>query len=190
MDVSADDKTVLAGFTGSYATASLSDAAAQGTGTSVGIAGSYSEVDLGGSDEAFIQDAQLTVDGALSVEAERDNYLGTLACSVAGSPVDSNWEVAGSASLSFFSGDTEAYLSGVSGSVEGALTVIALDDTIYVAIGGPVTNAGSGGLGLSFGYIAIEHTLEAYAEDTSLTVGDDVEVERPRIRRSGRWAWL
>ena len=144
MDVSADDKTVLAGFTGSYATASLSDAADQG-GTSMGIAGSYSEVDLGGSDEAFIQDAQLTVDRALSVEAERDNYLGTLACSVAGSPVDSSLEVAGSASLSFFSGDTEAYLAGVSGSVDGALTVTAEDDTIYVAIGGPVTSAGSGG---------------------------------------------
>ena len=176
MDVSADDKTVLAGFTGSYAIASLSDAADQG-GTSVGIAGSYSEVDLGGSDEAFIQDAQLTVDGALSVEAERDNYLGTLACSVAGSPVDSSLEVAGSASLSFFSGDTEACLAGVSGSVEGALTVTALDDTIYVAIGGPVTSAGSGGLGPSFGYISVEHTLEAYAKDTSLTVEGDVEVE-------------
>ena len=177
MDVSADDKTVLAGFTGSYATASLSDAADQGAGTSTGIAGSYSEVDLGGSDEAFIQDAQLTVDGALSVEAERDNYLGTLACSVAGSPVDSSWEVAGSASLSFFSGDTEAYLLGVSGSVDSALTVTAEDDTIYVAIGGPVTSAGSGGLGLSFGCISVEHTLEAYAEDTTLTVGGDVEVE-------------
>ena len=177
LTIGATDKTVLVGFGGSYAIACLSKESANTDATdNIGIAGSYAEIDLAGATDAFIQEAQLTVLGALEVESERDNYLGTLTLSGAGTSINGSFEVAGAVALDYFSGDTEAYLSGVSGSVSGDLTVTATDNTIYVAIGGGVAVAGTGGgLGLSIGYISIDHTLDSYADDTTLTVGEDVE---------------
>ena len=177
MTVGATDQTILVGFGGSYAGAYLSKQSVDTVSTdNLGIAGSYAEIDLGGSTDAFIQDAQLAVAGALSITAERDNYVGTLTFAGAGTSIDGSLEVAGSVALDFFSGDTDAYLNGVSGTVSGDLTVTATDNTIYVAIGGGVSVSGFGGLGLSFGYISITHSILAYADDTSLGVGGDVEI--------------
>jgi hypothetical protein len=176
LSVAAADSTILAGFGGSFAIATLSDAKADTSQiTNIGLAGSYAEIELNGATEASVRHARLTVAGDLMVTAERDNYLGTLtaASSSSGTYKDS-WEIAGSVAISSFTGDTQAYLSGVSGSVSGDLTVTATDKTIYVAIGGGSGVGASLGVGVSFGYISIEHEIDAYAEATQLTVGGDV----------------
>ncbi|MEO8493909.1 MAG: hypothetical protein ABI614_02485, partial [Planctomycetota bacterium] len=177
--LNAADSTILVGFGGSFAIAALSDAKSDTSQTTnVGLAGSYAEINLAGSTEAFVQHARTAIAGDLSVTAERDNYLGTLtAASSASGTYKNSWEVAGSVALSFFSGDTKAYLSNVSGSVGGDLTVTATDKTIYVAIGGAVGVGASTGIGVSFGYIAVDHDIDAYLETTQLTVGGNVDIE-------------
>ncbi|MCO6453768.1 MAG: hypothetical protein J5I93_00495, partial [Pirellulaceae bacterium] len=178
LEVTATDSTILAGFGGSFAIAALSNPkTSTAEHTNVGLAGSYAEVNLDGATSAFIRAAQLSVAGDLSVQAERDNYLGTLtATSSASGTYKSSWEVAGSVSLAFFSGDTQAYLSGVAGDVGGNLEVTATDKTIYVAIGGGAGVGGSAGIGVSFGYISIEHGVAAFGSATRLNVGGDVNL--------------
>jgi hypothetical protein len=177
LSVTAADSTILVGFGGSFAIAYLSPGNDPTSQSNAGVAGSYAEINLGGSTEAFIQHAHLNATGDVSVTAERDNYLGTLTASTAAASATSyksSWEVAGSVALSFFSGDTKAYLSDVSGSVSGDLTVTATDKTIYVAVGGAIGVASSLGIGVSFGYISIGHDIDAYAEATQIAVGGHV----------------
>ena len=68
----------------------------------------------------------------------------------------------------------------MTGSVNGNLTVTATDNTIYVALGGAVAVGKGGSLGLSIGYISINHTLEAYLSNANLTVMGNVDVEATR----------
>ena len=184
LTIDSEDHTILVGFGGSYAATSLTNAENNSV-TNVGFAGSFSEVNLSGDTTAYVQDAHVDLAGTLTVTATRDNYLGTLSASGSGSSVKSSWELAGNVAIDFFSGNTLAYLQDVTGSVGGNLTVTATDNTIYVALGGAVAVGKGGSLGLSIGYISINHTLEAYLSNANLTVMGNVDVEATALTALG-----
>ncbi len=184
MTVGALDDTELIAATGAFTLPPLTQQAAAQNNNNGAISGSYSENDLHGATQAFIQNAQLTVTGDLSVTANRHNNIVTLACSLAGSPVSAKWAVAGSVAIDYSDADTEAYLEDVSGTVTGSLTVTAEDDSEHYAIGGPVGlsgQAGEGqssvvGIGLGYGLVRIDNpTITAYVAGTTLgKISDEV----------------
>ena len=183
LTVGALDDTELIAAAGAF-TLSTSAPADQNSAKNGAISGSYAENVLHGATEAFIQNAQLTDTGDLSVTANRHNNIVTLACSIEGASVSPNWEVAGSVAIDDFDADTEAFLVDVSGTVKGSLTVTATDDSEHYAIGGPFNlsvDSGAGqsglfGIGLGFGLVWIDNpTITAYVAGTTLgTTSDEV----------------
>ena len=177
LTITALDKTILVGFNGGYASASITT---ENTGSSFknsGLAGSYSEVKLSGATEAYISGTQLNVTGDVTISATRDNYLGALTLAGSGAPADGGWAVAGSVSIDHFDGNTSAYVKNVRGKISNDLAVTATDGTIFVSLGGAVGVGGGVGVGVSIGYISVVHTIQSYIEGTTLTVGGDVKLD-------------
>ena len=83
LTVGALDDTELIAAAGAF-TLSTSAPADQNSAKNGAISGSYAENVLHGATEAFIQNAQLTDTGDLSVTANRHNNIVTLACSIEG----------------------------------------------------------------------------------------------------------
>ena len=119
------------------------------------------------------------------MEATRDNYIGTLTAGLATESGNNSRAIAGSVSLDFFYGDTEAYLDGVSGSVDGELRVTATDNSIIVAITAAASKATTSAVGVAVSYIQFTHTVEAYAADTDLTVNGEVDIEATTLTAIG-----
>ncbi|WP_165229868.1 hypothetical protein, partial [Aquisphaera insulae] len=178
LTVKAEESTVLVNATGAFAVA-----AQQSTSGNYGLAGSYSEIDLHGGTAAFIRHATVVTSGDVDVSARRDNYAGALSAGGAGAAVDQNnpsgsaSAIAGSVSYNVFGGDTRAYLSDVRGAVGGAVGVTAEDESVFISIDGAYGRGNNTGIGAAVGFNSITHTVAAYLEKTSLSIGSNLDVE-------------
>ena len=174
VNVNAFEKTVAIGLGGSWAD-QINIPNSQ-SNTNVGLAGSYSQIDLSGSTDAFVQDANINFT-SLTVNAERDNFIGTLTAGLSTAAGQDSFAIAGSVSVDIFSGATEAYLNSVTGTLAGDLDVTAKDNSIIVAIAGAVGLGNKAGIGIAVGYINFTHDIEAYASAVKLTVGGNIDIE-------------
>ncbi len=144
----------------------------------IGIAIGYNEID--NDVLAYLDDVDLTADGALTLEAASNGEIGGVAVGVAAAGGSSKISGAGSILINKITNTVEAYVAdtvpdadstiGRSAiSVGGNISLTAADDSLIVSIAGGVSIAFDGAaVGAAVSYNLISNTVRTYVEDATV----------------------
>jgi hypothetical protein len=140
-------------------------------GASVGLAGSYAEVDMGGTVSAAIYDATITA-ATLDVSATRNNsiYSVTAGGSAARPDAASNGiAVAGSVSINEITNQTSATVENAKATLTGASSVSAQDTSSIFAIAGSLAYGGNVGIGAGVAVNNVNGSTETVVSGSTIT---------------------
>ncbi len=147
---------------------------------SAGLAGSYSENELGGETLASINDAQVDVRSAIALKATTQGEIWALAAGGAGVPSAKGITVAGQVTNNASSGVTEASVRNaeINGRIadSGELSVTATDTTDFTSIAGAVALGGKGGVGAGVSINDIANRIEAGVWNAALRASSGIVV--------------
>jgi hypothetical protein len=132
-----------------YIAGAGSVAIAKSDGTSVGLAGSYSEVDLAGATETYVNRAELTVGaGQLTMAATWAGLATAAAAGGSGAPRQGGIATSGSVALNRLAQSTAATIGGnASLNVAGQIVVTATNEMQALAVAGSADYGGRAGVG-------------------------------------------
>ena len=171
-------------------TASVNINFAEGSQTkaSTGIAGSYMQNSVVSENNAYLDDAIITVskttssDEALKIEAANEENIINISVGGSGTPVGN--EVLGQVSNNILTSKTQAYINDSKIKNDDGTTVKAYDDQDVLLVSGAVTVSGSYvGVGAAVGVQQITADTSAFVKDSTFngvsensTKGGDVNV--------------
>ncbi|HMM75895.1 MAG TPA: leukotoxin LktA family filamentous adhesin [Gammaproteobacteria bacterium] len=170
---------------GGAITLNLSGGSGGGSGSSLGLAGSFALNDIGGATEAYIASRRPVVaNGDVTLAAARSGGIRALTASVAGSTQKSGLNVAGNVSLNELDNTTAAYLADAdldvravaANGARGSLTLTATDTSSIYAVAGAATLGGKGGFGASIAVNEVSNETQAYSRRSRLKVADDLSL--------------
>ena len=151
--------------TNTTAVIAVAGAAAIAVGTdstrSLGIAGSFAINIILGSTEAYVEHAILPVAGGLALEARRTGRLLGITAGGSGAPRKQGIAIAGSVSVNEIRHTTATRLTGMTGTVNGDITLTTTDDSNMVVIAGSLAYGGKAGVGAAIAYSLIKNTVSA-----------------------------
>ena len=132
-----------------YVAATGSVAIAKSDGRSVGLAGSYSEVDLSGATETYVNRAQLDVGAAgLTMAATWAGVASAAAAGGSGAPRQGGIATSGSVAINRLAQSTTATIGGSAiANFAGQVTVTATNQLEALAIAGSADYGGRAGVG-------------------------------------------
>ena len=147
------------------------------------LAGSFAWNQVTMTTKAFIDGADLTIGGDVTVEAKRpsESFFVALSAGLAGSVNESadtvGYMVAGSISINLVDVTTTASIDSATLNVMGSVTVEAIDRSEIVAIGGAIAAGSAMGFGLSVGVNDITSTTTATVVDSVVVAGGGLTIE-------------
>ncbi|MBC2721360.1 MAG: hypothetical protein HGJ97_01595, partial [Desulfosporosinus sp.] len=117
-------------------------------GTSLGLAGAYTQNTIENKTRALIDNSDINLlTGDLTVEAESDEEIISIAASGSGSTSSNNISVAGQVSINSISNQTEASILNRSEIKAANITIKAVDSSRIFAIAGALAFGGKAGIG-------------------------------------------
>ncbi|UCD79969.1 MAG: LEPR-XLL domain-containing protein, partial [Desulfobacterales bacterium] len=117
--------------------------------------------------EAFVDSSQLATLGSLSVLAQSNEKIKTIAAGGAGAE---KLALAGGVALNFIESTIDAHVSNSPDiTVSGSISVLATDISTIRSLAGSVAGAGKTALGASVGYNDIENDIKAYIAQSNVT---------------------
>jgi len=156
-----------------------------GSGSSLGLAGSFALNDIGGATEAYIKSRRpIVANGDVTLAAARSGGIRALTASVAGSTQKSGLNVAGNVALNELDNSTAAWLEDADLDVRavtangapGSLSLSATDSSSIYAIAGAATLGGKGGFGASIAVNEVSNETKAYSRRSRLKLADDLSL--------------
>ena len=172
-DVDAASLTVAANRGGDiFAFSGTAAYAASVTGSSAGLALSYSQNVISGMTRASVDQALVDVSGALLVDADSVGDIWSIAAGGSGSPKPSGFAIAGQVSYNEIDNQTLALISDAQinqvTSSWGDVTLDARDDSDIRAITAAVAYGGKLGFGASVAISEIANVTRAAAHDSAI----------------------
>ena len=154
----------------------FSGAVTLSTGSSKGLAGSFSFNDIAKKTYAHITDSTVQVGDAINLKAHNVGGLLAIGASGSGSTTSKGITITGQYAQNDIDNEAKAYFDNsdieIDVSNTAAIDVIELDaqdlSTIH-AIAGAVTLGGKAGIGASFSDNSIDNTTQAYSQDSAVT---------------------
>ena len=164
LSVNATNHTDLAAISGSVAIVLT-------TGTSVGIAGSFTQNTVGGGSSAFLDNADLTLTGPLLVDAAATEQFYSITASGSFVPSGSGIAIAGQVSLNSIGTTTLAETLDGSTIAAGSsnVTMTATNHNGIFAVAGALAYGGEAGIGAALATNGIDDTAGAYFDASSVT---------------------
>jgi hypothetical protein len=159
--VTAENQTVAAALAGAVAVAA-------GATDETGLAGSFTQNTLIGETKAYISGAVIQDAGALTVEAKRGGYIGSLTAGAAAAAGTDSGGSAGSFSVNIITDQVDAYLVNDNVQLGGDLEVQATDASLIVSVAGGVGYGGKAGRGLAVAVNVVTNTTTAYIDTTTI----------------------
>ncbi|HEV3078683.1 MAG TPA: hypothetical protein VGY66_02850, partial [Gemmataceae bacterium] len=147
---------------------------AVGIGQKAGVGLAFGFNEIHSSILADLDNATLTVNGAVTVKAESTQSIGGVDVGVAAG-TGKGWAAAGSVLVNIISNTIDAHIANSSDvQAGGAVTLQATDQSLIVAIAGAVgaTVSGSNGVGASISYNRISNGIAAYIDSSTVTTSD------------------
>ena len=172
LNVNATNDTEFDAFSGSVAIVLNS-------GTSAGIAGSYTQNILSGSTSAFLDNTSLALTGSLVVDAASEGQFYSISAS--GSLVTSGSGIAVAGQVSINSDGMTTLAEILDGSSVAAnannISLTATNNNKILAIAGAVAYGGEAGIGAAVATNTIGATAGAYLDDSNVTSADNVTLD-------------
>ena len=167
VSVNATNQTLVIALSGSVAWVTNSQ------GTSVGIAGSYTENDLGGTTTAFVDNASVTLTGNFTVDATTSAEIYSISASGSFAHDNQGIAVAGQVSINSIGISTLAEVLDQSSVSAGNVAVTATSSEQVFAIAGALAYGGRAGFGTSVSVNTIPGTgsnsVWALIQDSDVT---------------------
>ncbi|MEM6446315.1 MAG: hypothetical protein AAF704_07085, partial [Cyanobacteria bacterium P01_D01_bin.123] len=162
VDLNAKNDSVIQSFGGSVAIVTQS-------GTSVGIAGSYSQNTLTGSTQAIVDNSNLDLSGDLTAEATTDGDIVAIAASGSVTTSTKSGSVAGQVTVNDIANTTEAKIINGSDIISATNATLNAKDTSNIfTISGALAIGGKAGIGASVAINDIANTVNAFVADSDI----------------------
>jgi len=169
LNIKAKNNTKINSYTGSVS-ASLA------TGTSVGLAGSYSQNTLQNTTEALISNSDIISSGNVIINASDTGNIN--AYSASGSLSLNGASIAGSVSINKINSDiTSSINSNSEVTSSGKVESLASDDATINTIAGSASFGGKAGIGSSFAKDDIENSVSSDITNSQVTADGKIDVK-------------
>ncbi len=160
----------------------FSGAVTVSTGSSSGLAGSFSFNDIANKTYAHISDTTVNesrVGTNVTISAKNTGGLFALGASGSGSTTGKGIVIAGQYAQNDVDNEAKSYLedSTINATSTSSVKINAEDTSTIHAIAGAVTLGGQAGLGISFSDNSIDNTTEAYSKNSKITTLGSFEVK-------------
>src|SRR5262249_22203038 len=144
---------------------------AVGAGASSGLGAALGYNEIHNTTRAALDNATVTVDGFVTVEAKEHAEIGTAAVGVEVGTGNAGFAAARAASINLIVNTIDAHISNGSEVTAGeAVTVKATDAALLASVGGGVgiSVSGSTGIGAAVSYNRISDGVEAYIDSSTV----------------------
>ena len=174
LSVNSTNNTFLLSIAGSVALV------LKANGTSVGLAGSYTQNNIGGTTEAFIDNSTVTLTGDLTVDAITTGQDYSIAASGSLATNENGIAVAGQVSVNQVSATTEADIVDGSSITANDVTLTGTDSDSIFAISGALAYGGKAGIGaaVSLNFIPSlggAETTDSFIQNSDVAAGGAVQ---------------
>ncbi|HEV8062517.1 MAG TPA: hypothetical protein VGP68_21740, partial [Gemmataceae bacterium] len=174
LSVNSTNKTFLLSIAGSVALV------LKANGTSVGLAGSYTQNDIGGTTEAFIDNSTVTLTRNLIVDATTTGQDYSIAASGALATNENGISVAGQVSVNSMSATTEADIVDGSSVTANDVTLTATNSDSIFSIAGALAYGGKAGIGAAISLDFIpgpgdSEATDAFIQDSDIAASGTVQ---------------
>ena len=143
--------------------------------TSVGLAGSYAHTQLTGTTKAFVVGARLE-GTSLTVTANREGDIISVAAGGAGAPTKKGIAIAGSVTVNNITDTTEAIISGATIVLTGSLMLDSHNSADIISVAGALAFGGKAGIGAGVSVNTINATTNAKLINSTLTYPGSLSV--------------
>gem|GEM_PF-4139205 len=137
------------------------------SGTSIGLAGSYTNNDIVANTKSYVNNSTVDATGDVKIEATNESEITSINASGSGASAAGR-AIASSMAYNDITNNTEAYLFESDVENSKTLTLKANDDSEIFAVAGSIAGGGKGGSGSGAVSNLIKNNVKAYSEDSDI----------------------
>lgn len=146
------------------------------SGTSIGLAGSYTNNDIVSNTKAYVDNSAVDATGDVKIEATNESKITSINAAGSGASAAGR-AIASSMAYNDITNNTEAYVLDSDVKNSDTTTLKANDDSEIFAVAGSIAGGGKGGSGSGAVNNKIDSDIKAYSEDSDINSDGAITVD-------------